>query len=141
MSPEPDPIELVPLGRMTIGLRDPMVLPGTPGGTFVIAELASAHFEGERLKADAKGSANADWLTIGADGTAAIDVRVLLETDDGALIYLQYAGRLNLADQTVIAAPLFQTGDERYAWLNGVQAVAKGKTDGSTLVYDFHEVR
>ena len=92
MSPEPEPIELVPLGRMTIGLRDPMLLPGTPGGTFVIAELASAHFEGERLKADAKGSANADWLTIGADGTAAIDVRVLLETDDGALIYLQYAG-------------------------------------------------
>ena len=93
------------------------------------------------IAADAKGSANADWLTIGADGTAAIDVRVLLEADDGALIYLQYAGRLNLADQTVIAAPLFQTGDERYAWLNGVQAVAKGKTDGSTLVYDFHEVR
>ena len=111
MSPEPEPIELVPLGRMTIGLRDPILLPGTPGGTFVIAELASAHFDGERLKADAKGSANADWLTIGADGTAAIDVRVLLETDDGALIYLQYAGGLNLADQSVIDAPLFQTGD------------------------------
>jgi hypothetical protein len=141
MSPEPEPIELVPLGRMTIDLNEPMVLPNTPLGTFVVAELAGARFEGERLKADAKGSANADWLTIGPDGTASIDVRVLLETDDGALIYLQYQGRLNLADQTVIAAPLFQTGDERYAWLNAVQAVAKGKTDGSELVYDFHEVR
>ncbi len=40
-----------------------------------------------------------------------------------------------------MAAPQFLTGDERYTWLNGVQAIAKGKTDGQTLVYDIHEVR
>ena len=45
------------------------------------------------------------------------------------------------SDQTVVAAPQFLTGDERYTWLNGVQAIAKGKTDGQTLVYDIHEVR
>jgi hypothetical protein len=115
MSPEPTPIELVPLGRMTLGLREPIVLPDTPSGTFVVAELASARFEGDRIQASAKGNANADWLYITPDGTAAIDVRVLLETDDGALIH--------------------------YTWLNGVQAIAKGKTDGQTLVYDIHEVR
>ena len=68
-------------------------------------------------------------------------MRILLETDDGALIFMNYQGRLALADQTVVAAPLFETGDERYTWLNGVQAIAKGKTDGQTLVYDIHEVR
>jgi hypothetical protein len=141
MSPEPTPIELVPLGRMTIGLKEPMVLPGTPTGTFIVAELATVRFEGERLKANAKGAANADWLNIGADGTAAVEVRVLLETDDGALVYVQYTGRFTLATQTAYAAPLFLTGDERYAWLNGIQAVAKGQTDGQTLVYDIHEVR
>ena len=38
-------------------------------------------------------------------------------------------------------APRFETGDERYAWLNGVQAVGKGELDGHHLVHDVHEVR
>ena len=141
MTPEPTPIELVPLGRMTLQLGAPAVMGGTPTGTFVVAEIASGRFEGERLQATVKGSANADWLTIGGDGSAALDVRILLETDDGALIYMQYAGRIDLATQTAFAGPLFQTGDERYLWLNGIQAVAKGQTDSQTLVYDIHEVR
>ena len=70
-----------------------------------------------------------------------VDRLRVASTDDGALIHLSYQGRLNLADQTVVAAPQFLTGDERYTWLNGVQAIAKGKTDGQTLVYDIHEVR
>lgn len=141
MTPEPTPIELVPLGRLTIDLSEHFVLPETPQGTYVVAPLAGARFDGDRIQANAKGQANADWLTITSDGTAVIDVRLLLETDDGALIQMSYQGRLALADQTVVAAPLFLTGDERYTWLNAVQAIAKGKTDGTTLVYDIHEVR
>ncbi len=141
MTPEPTPIELVPLGRLTLGLTEPLVLSDTPVGTFIVAELTSARFEGERLNASMKGVANADWLTISPDGTADLDVRILLETDDGALVYVQYGGRLVLATQTAYSAPLFRTGDERYTWLNGVQAVAKGQTDGQTLVYDIHEMR
>ena len=141
MTPEPDTLELVPLGRMTITLREPVLLPGVPAGTRLIAEVADARIDGERLSGSAKGSANADWLTIGHDGTAALDVRALLETDDGALVYIQYTGRLHLAERTAYATPLFETGDERYTWLNAVQAVGKGRTDGTTLVYDLVELR
>lgn len=139
--PEPDPLELVPLGRMDITLRDPFVLGGVPSGTFVVAELESVRFEGEKLKANGKGNANADWVTISPDGTAEIDVKILLESDDGALIFCSYTGRLDLATQTAYAAPVFQTGDERYAWLNGLVAVGKGKTDQKTLTYELHEMR
>jgi hypothetical protein len=139
--PEPEPIELVPLGRMDIVLRDPFVLGGVPAGTFVVAELESARFEGERLKANAKGSANADWVTISPDGTAVIDVKLLLESDDGALIFCSYTGRLDIATGTAYAAPTFQTGDERYAWLNNLVAVGKGKTDQKTLTYELAELR
>lgn len=141
MTMTPTPPELVPLGALTLDLRDPILVPGVPAGTRVIAECSGGRFEGERLKGDLKGHANADWVSIGADGTAAIDVRLLLETDDGALIYMTYAGRLNLADQTVYAAPLFETGDERYSWLNGIQAVAKGTTDNTRVLYDIFELR
>jgi hypothetical protein len=139
--PEPDPLELVPLGRMDITLRDPFVLGGVPSGTFVVAELESVRFEGEKLKASGKGNANADWVTILPDGTAEIDVKILLESDDGALIFVSYTGRLDLATQTAYAAPVFQTGDERYTWLNGLVAVGKGKTDQKTLTYELHEMR
>ena len=139
--PEPEPLELVPLGRMDIVLRDPFVLGGVPAGTFVVAELESARFEGERLKASSKGVANADWVTISPDGTAVIDVKILLESDDGALIFCSYTGRLDLATSTAYAAPVFQTGDERYAWLNNMVAVGKGKTDQKTLTYELAELR
>jgi len=141
MTPEPDALELLPLGRMTIHLRDPILLTGVPAGTRLIAEVAGARFDGERLSGKAKGNANADWLTIGHDGTAALDVRALLETDDGALVFIQYTGRLHLAEQTAYGTPLFETGDDRYTWLNQIQAIGKGKTDGSTLVYDVLEMR
>jgi hypothetical protein len=139
--PAPDPIELVLLGRMDITLRDPFVLGGVPSGTFVVAELESVRFEGEKLQANGKGSANADWVTILPDGTAVIDVKILLESDDGALIFVSYTGRLDLATGTAYAAPTFQTGDERYAWLNNLLALGKGKTDQKTLTYELFEVR
>ena len=37
--------------------------------------------------------------------------------------------------------PLFETGDDRYRWLNRVQAVAKGVLDGLALTYEVCEVR
>jgi len=42
---------------------------------------------------------------------------------------------------TIYAAPLFHTGDERYAWLNRVQAVAKGTfPERGKLVYEIYEL-
>jgi hypothetical protein len=73
------------------------------------------------------------------------DVRLTLRTHDGALIYMTYTGRwvsppevlADLADPVkryavdparyyFRTAPLFETGDERYAWLNDIVCVAKG---------------
>jgi hypothetical protein len=37
---------------------------------------------------------------------------------------------------------LFETGDARYAWLNKIQAVAKGTVDQSmVLTYEVYEMR
>jgi hypothetical protein len=138
-------IELVPLMTATINLREPIMLPNTPSGTRIIVEVSSAAFEGERIKGKQKGAAAADWLTMGPDGTGTLDVRATLETDDGALIYSFYRGRMDLTQPVgsapIYAAPLYETGDERYAWINRIQAVAKGKTDGQLLEYEIYELR
>jgi hypothetical protein len=138
-------IELVPLAIASITLKDPMVLPNTPSGMRTILEVAAAKLEGERLSATMKGVASADWATIGPDMTCTLDVRSTFETHDGALVFTYYRGRIDLSvplgESPVYAAPLFETGDDRYAWLNRIQAVAKGKLDGENLTYEIYEVR
>jgi hypothetical protein len=38
-------------------------------------------------------------------------------------------------------SPRFETGDERYAWLNSLQAVMKGRSDGRSLIaYRIYEL-
>jgi hypothetical protein len=141
---EPGPLELVPLGRMSALLHAPRVLEGTPAGDRWIFEVVSGSFDGERLRGAVVGRANADWMTVGPDGTGSLDVRVLLETDDGAPVFVHYTGRVDVSSGgggPVYATPRFDTGDDRYRWLNPVQAVAKGRFDGTSLVYDVFELR
>jgi hypothetical protein len=141
------PIELVPLGTATISLASAFVLPSTPAGTRMIAEVEDAVIDGDRLRARMKGKAAADWLTMSPEAVGTVDVRVLFETHDGALVYCWYHGRLDLSKPVgslpVYTAPLFETGDERYRWLNTVQAVGKGtiSADGLGLVYELYELR
>lgn len=138
-------MELVPLCTIDVTLRDPQVMVGQgPSGFRVIAEVESATVEGDRLHGRSTGSAGGDWLTL-VDGIATIDVRMTIETHDGAVVLVSYKGRSDFREgpgaHPIYSAPLFETGDERYAWLNLVQAVAKATFDGSHVVYEVAEVR
>lgn len=136
-------VELIPLGTADIGIS-PIMIPGTPSGTRVIVEIASVDFRGERLRAKLKGAAAADWAVVSPAGVGLMDVRLTLETDDGALIYVTYNGRVDvshgLEGATAYTAPRFETGDERYAWLNRIQAVAKGVISEGVLRYELYEL-
>jgi len=137
-------IELVPLATATATLAAPLMLPNTPVGTRVIFEIVDFRWEGARFTARQKGAAAADWLAVGPDGTGTLDVRVTLETDDGALVLVQYGGRVDtsrgLGGGPVYAAPRFETGDDRYCWLNRIQAIAKGVLVGNVVTYEVYEV-
>ncbi len=145
MSPSaPTGLTLVPLATMVAELRPPRVLPNTPAGTRMIYEVVSGSISGERLNAKLVGDAAADWLLVGPDGTGTLDVRSLVQTDDGALVFLQYHGRVDLsagADAPLFSTPRFETGDKRYSWLNKLQAVGKGSLVGTTLTYELYELR
>jgi hypothetical protein len=136
-------IELIPLATMTATLRRPFVVSRTPVGDRLIYEVESGTLVGERIQAKLTGSSAADWLVVGPDGTGTLDVRAVVETDDGALIFLHYQGRVDLSagpGAPLYAAPLFETGDDRYRWLNRVQAIAKGSLVGATLTYELCQV-
>ena len=132
--------ELVHLATMSGPVGKPLVLKNGPAGTRAIFEVQEGgRFEGDRIKGSLKPGANGDWLTTGPDGTSTLDVRMVVETDDGALVFIQYHGRVR--DGVLYSAPRFETGDDRYRWLNSIQAVGKGSSDGGITTYELYEVR
>ncbi len=131
-------LELIPLFTCTVSLAPTI----TVSSSLVIGEVTGATLVGDRVNGKMKGNAAADWLRTSPEGYGTLDVKITYETDDGAIIHATYSGRLQFDTLTVYAAPLFHTGDERYLWMNRIQAVAKGtfQPDG-TLVYEMYELR
>jgi hypothetical protein len=105
-----------------------------PAGTRVVVHCTDGTFEGPRVSGTIV-APSGDWLLVGSDGCMRLDVRMLLRTDDGADVLMTYRGVSADGGATIRAAPTFETGDERYAWLNSVQAVATGSSGGGRVTY------
>jgi hypothetical protein len=141
-------LELIPLCTVRVRPAPPVDLGPTPAGRRLIVTLLESTWEGPRLRAHLKkGVVAADWLIISPDRIGFIEIRLTLETHDGALIYVSYTGRRNFADvergidAPVYVTPLFETSDARYTWLNSIQAVGKGTLEGDVRVYEMYELR
>lgn len=98
---------------------------GGPAGRRLIAAVTGGTFEGPKLKGTVAPLTGGDWVTIREDTSFRLDVRLVLLTDDGATVYMCYGGIAR--DGQARTAPYFETGDERHAWLNDVQAVGIGE--------------
>jgi hypothetical protein len=116
--------------------RPPVVV-----GSRLVVTAMSGTFEGPKLRGIVADAAGGDWVKIQPDGTLFLDVRIALQTDDGAAIYMAYSGigqRGADGVTTIRTAPRFEVADDRYAWLNNVQAVAHGKTGKGNVSYDVY---
>lgn len=123
---------LVPISAQRIKIDGTMLITaGYPGG-WVKGPGISGKFV----------APGGDWITITPAGAARLDARIVIETDDGALIYMTYGGIVVssqeagealgrgevVTDKTwpyFVIAPTFRTSSEKYDWLNKVQAVGK----------------
>ena len=134
--------ELVSMGTITVQLGERIEVGSGPKGTRLVVDVESIEVESDRVKASLAATDAADWLTLSEDGSiGCVDVRFTLKTDDGAYIYVEYAGRADMANGLIATAPTFQTGDERYAWLNKIQAVGAGALEeNGRLIYSLYEV-
>ncbi len=64
----------------------------TPAGHRRVVPVSGGAFVGERLRGDVLSHAGSDLLLGRADGSFQQDVRLVLRTDDGALILMTYRG-------------------------------------------------
>jgi hypothetical protein len=135
-----DPVHLVPLATVSVTPGTRHQIDDGPFGDRVIAGIAEGRWDGERLAGQIVG-AGGDWAVPGPAGVVLLDVRQVLETDDGAIVYVSYRGRSDRSRGTYTVAPTFETSDERYRWLNAVQAVGRGRFEDGRLSYEMFEVR
>lgn len=133
------PVEF--LYRVHLDTGAPVMVPGGPLGTRILAPVTGGTFEGPKMRGTVVGPAG-DWVTVSPTGVMVLDVRLCLVTDDGAAIYCTYRGVLANVDGVMRAkgAPLFETGDERYAWLNSVQAIGLGSAEAGGVDYEVYAV-
>jgi hypothetical protein len=135
----PSSLPVEHLFTLTASVSRAATITDGPSGTRVIVECTDGRFEGGRLKGEAV-APSGDWVRLGADGSMWLDVRMLLRTDDGAEILMTYGGVSADRGSTIRAAPSFETGDERYVWLNAVQAVATGESGDGRVTYEVYRL-
>ena len=149
-------IETRPLFEIRLQVPQVLDIGDTPLGRRRIATVTGGEFEGERLRGTVVGAPAGDWLLQRADGVTVLDVRLLLRTDDGEHIYMAYRGlrhgpadvmaRLAAGESVDPAtyyfriAPVFETAATKYAWLNRIVAVGKGRREPTGPIYSVEEV-
>lgn len=113
-----------------------------PKGNRLIVAVTGGDFSGPRMRGRVA-PPGGDWVTLQSGGFARLDVRLQLVTDDGAEILMTYGGVGQPGADgglDIRTAPTFETGDERYAWLNTLQAVGVGKTVPGGVEYEIYRI-
>jgi len=129
-----------------------------PLGKRVLNAVREGRFHGPRLNGRIN-PGTGDWM-LTRNGIRVVDARIVLLTDDGAIIHMSYGGRIWFDDSVLPAladantrhlidpkryyfrtSPFFETGSSTYAWLNGVVSVGVGRLiAGGGVAYDVFEV-
>jgi hypothetical protein len=98
---------------------------GSAGGGRLIVPVSGGTFAGPRLKGTII-PPGGDWIVQRPDGSRVLNVRILLQTDDGQKIYVSWRGIAATSPDGAFNArilPVFETASPKYAWLNNVVAV------------------
>jgi Protein of unknown function (DUF3237) len=111
----------------------------TPHGTLSIFPVIGGSFEGDRLRGKVL-AGGGDWVSGRADNALELDLRVTLETDDGALIYMTLTGLRDDAHQYFRTLPRFETAAPKYAFLNRLLAVGIGEIRADGPVHIIEEI-
>jgi hypothetical protein len=140
---------------MRLEVKPPLVV-GSPADSYRrIGVIPGGSFEGDRLSGKVL-DGGSDWQTIRPDGAVNLNVRLVLRTNDDALVCMTYQGvRYGPAD--VIARidrgevvdpqsyyfrinPLFQTSAPQYDWINHVVGIGIGHRLADGPIYSIFEL-
>ena len=144
------------LFTITMKLPPTLELGNTPAGNRRIFIVSGGEFVSERLNGEVLPHASSDLLLVRADGSSQQDVRLILRTDDAALILMTYRGvrhaspdinaRIAQGEQVAPSgyylrtAPFFETSSSKYAWLNKIVSIGVGERQLNGVRYEVFEI-
>jgi len=148
-------IRTVHLLTLRLAVSGMQPIGATPNGNRRVGLVAGGTFEGPKLRG-AVLTGGADWIIVRPDGSTTLDVRIVLQTDDGAAIGMTYRGmrhgpaavmeRVNRGEMVdpseyyFRTAVAFETAAPKYDWLNRIIAIGTGHRPPEGPVYDIFEV-
>jgi hypothetical protein len=115
---------------------------GSAGGGRLIVPVSGGMFAGPRLKGTVI-PPGGDWIVQRPDGSRVLDVRILLQTDDGQKIYMSWRGIAYTPPGGALYArilPVLETAAPKYAWLNNVVAVGVYRPDLGKIAYRIYRI-
>jgi hypothetical protein len=155
LPPEMTTLRLSPLFIFQIEVKPPSIIGATPGHDRRIGEITGGRFEGERLSGKIL-SGGSDWQSLRTDGTTTLNVRLVMETNDGELIGMTYLGmrhgpkevldriargeKVSPSEYYMRATPYYETASQKYGWLNRIVSVAYGHRMAGGAIYQVFEI-
>ncbi len=141
--------------HLTVNVATPLSVGKGLLGERRIIPITGGRVEGAKLRGEII-PGGADWQIVAADGTALLEARYTIRTEDNALIYVRNIG-VRHGPPEVLAAiargeqvepskyyfratPTFETGDKHYDWLNRTLAVCSGVRTREAVLLDFYAV-
>jgi hypothetical protein len=135
-------IRLEHVAEVEAYVTEPIPVGPSSWGTRLIAPVVEGTVKGPKLNGRIQ-ALGADWGLIRADNCFELDVRVVIETDDGAFIHTYYSGVAAMTEEeadgflagelpeglSLFTTPRFETGHEDYQWLTRIQVVGRGSAE------------
>jgi hypothetical protein len=131
-----------PLMTLRLSTAPTQNLGAGPRGTRLTFPITGGGFEGDRLRGKVL-PGGGDWVLKRPDGILELDLRITLETDDGALIHMTFEG---IRDDRASGAPYFrtlprfETAQTKYSFLNRLLAVGAGEISADGPVHVIEEI-
>ena len=151
----PDP-SLTLVYRLEAVLGVPLDLGEVTQGRRRIVPLTGGTFSGPELNGKLLPGVSADWQIVLADGTALGDVRYTLQTDGGAVLYVQSRGvrhgspevlerlgdgeDVDASEYTFRTSTQIETSSPELAWLNKGVFIGVGGRSAGRVVYETYLV-
>ncbi|KAK6220114.1 hypothetical protein QIS74_05616 [Colletotrichum tabaci] len=110
-------------------LGEPFTTGAGPHGTRAVLTVLGGPFSGPNISGQVL-PIGADWGIVDSNGLFWADARYNLRTDDGAEIFVQTSGP-GQPDGTNHLRVIFETGSEKYYWMNNILAIGI-LTNGTT---------
>ena len=144
-------MKLEELFTYQVQISKPIKVGRSPKGIRTLFQITGGSVDGPALNGKVIPYLGGEFQQIGDDGRLQLDVRMGIETDDGVTIYVTYQGLFECFDDVIeimrnndgacqfgdayfVNQLRFESGHEKYAWLNNIVCVAEGRMANSKTI-------